>query len=1090
MFNYLDYKNRIPLSKFTIDIPKISPFSQRYEKFWFHTVKRKQIEGHWVEHNNEWKWLPGVLFQYINMWKIEMKKEGGASKGKVMGTPRLRDIEWIKGYVYTAARGFSGFKDDEQYTCHRILLDPDFEELINLNVNKSIKSTVYNNEGKLKQYKPALEYLYEYYDKNLGKPLFLNQALNVVDIECRNIGKAQPLYSSLITDSGFITMKDIKVGDKIFDNEGKLTTVLGKFPQGKKDIYELTFKDGRKVRCSDEHLWKVYHRQEWKVVDLNYILSQSWKIDRKNNYTEYYFRIPIADPIQYPNKDLLLDPYVLGIWLGDGASNSFSLYNVDDEVIDRFNKFAINNNYKVRRDSDIGYHLSRKNNKDSAPINLLRKYNLIKNKHIPEEYFTASIEQRLDLLRGLMDTDGTIDAKGYASYDGTNYRLVKDVERLCWTLGIATTFKEKKTSWIYKGVKKYSKSYRLFVDTPLDIFYLNRKLDRVCKERSNKREIQSTTVAITNIEYIGKEECACISVSNDSKLYLTDDYVVTHNTMITSNMSGHNFLTDGIMDYDAWWENYQKEEGDPTKEIFTTQTLIGANSASTVANFTKHLKKGLEHLPGKIQIGEELFPAPLSKKFRGSWVAGKDIEALYDDKVGNNWVVRGSGSGFLNRTFKDNEFAANGTRYGFGVLDEVGFLGNLIEVLGQLHECTTVDGEKYGTIWMTGTGGDMDGGATEAVKKVFYKPSGQDCMEFDDIFEGSGRKIGFFVPAWMALDEFRDEYGNVNKELALKKLQKERDIKIKGDKATYNMLLQMKPLVPSEAFLTQGGNIFNRPELQQHIKFLETTTDGYAKGRWGTLAQNSNRDIEFMEDFSNKLQPCPYPIEEKDNKDGCVVIWEEPIENPPYGYYIATLDPYAQDESKNSASLGSMGIFKRANIEGSWQDVLVAEYTARPETLNEFMGNCMKLMLLYNAHCLYESNVGELWKAYMQNRNLLHMLFKTPTVLKNNKADAIANTYGLKMTNAGGHGLKEELKQWTRDWLFQDIGDGKLNLHNIYSVPLLKELEAYNEHGNFDRVIMLMLFVAQKVQMHKVVVKAKQESKKSWIYNHRMNGVI
>ncbi len=117
----------------------------------------------------------------------------------------------------------------------------------------------------------------------------------------------------------------------------------------------------------------------------------------------------------------------------------------------------------------------------------------------------------------------------------------------------------------------------------------------------------------------------------------------------------------------------------------------------------------------------------------------------------------------------------------------------------------------------------------------------------------------------------------------------------------------------------------------------------------------------------------------------------------------------------------------------------------------------------------------------MQNKNKLHLLAKTPTVLKNNKADALANTYGQRMTNANGHGLKEELEIYTRDWLYEESGDGKLNLHHIYSVPLLKELKAYNDSGNFDRAISLMLFVAQKIQMHKIVTQQKQELiKSSW----------
>jgi hypothetical protein len=748
MFDYLNYKNKIPLDKCVIDIPRLNPLSNNYDKFWIHVVKRKQIEGHWVEHKGLYQWMPGAIFQYVNLWTIELKKREGSSKGKVLGRPRLRDLEWIKGFVHAACRGFSGFKDDDEYSSHLILLNPEIQTLLPYQP-KTVRDSLYNSKGELKKYKPPLELLYEYKTKNLGKPLFLNYAYNNVDIEARNLGKS----------------------------------------------------------------------------------------------------------------------------------------------------------------------------------------------------------------------------------------------------------------------------------------------------------------------------------------------------FISANFSAHNFLTDGIMDFDEWWENTIKPEGVVGKEIYTTQTLVGAIDSKYSSGLCSKIKIGLDNLPGKQEIAGELYPPPLSKKYRGSWASGKDIIAQYKKKIGGRWVVKGTGSGFLHRSFNDNPFAANGTRYGFGVLDEIGFHYNLITTLGQLAECTTADGgEKYGTIWMTGTGGDMDGGSTEAVKTVFYRPKDYDCFEFDDIFENTGKKIGFFVPAWMSYDRYRDELGNVNKELALKDILEEREQKIKGDKKSYNDLLQMKPLIPSEAFLVSGGNIFDRPELGEWIKHLETDRDGYIKGRVGVVTQNPDRSVEFKDDFSGRIQACDYPIKEDEDKTGGVVIWEEPIKDPPYGYYVATLDPYAQDEAPNSVSLGSMGIWKRQMVGGSPVDMLVAEYTARPETMDEFFDNCKKLMLLYGAWCLYENNYNH-FKTYMQNRNLLHMLFKTPTALKNNKIDAIANTYGLRMTNALGKGLKNELELYTRDWLFADAGDGKLNLHYIYSIPLLKELKSYNDAGNYDRAIMLFLFVAQRIQMAKIIAAKKDNVKKKWWNEHKFNGI-
>ena len=156
MFDYLDYKNKIPLEKCLIEIPRINPLSINYEKFWIHEMKQKQIEGHWVEHENEWKWIPGVIVQYCNLFKIERKSTTGGAKGKVIDKPDLRDIEWIKGYVYSVARGFSGFANDDQYTCHRILKDPNYEELIHF-LPKNVWRSLYNKAGKIKEYIEGLD---------------------------------------------------------------------------------------------------------------------------------------------------------------------------------------------------------------------------------------------------------------------------------------------------------------------------------------------------------------------------------------------------------------------------------------------------------------------------------------------------------------------------------------------------------------------------------------------------------------------------------------------------------------------------------------------------------------------------------------------------------------------------------------------------------------------------------------------------------------------------------------------------------------------------------------------------------------------
>lgn len=737
MFNYLDYKNKIPLEKCLIDIPKINPLSVNYEKFWINTVKRKVIEGHWVEHSKEYKWIPGPVFYYCNLGRIERKSKSAGSKGKVIGRPDLRDIEWIKGYIHAVARGFSGFENDDEYSCHRILLSPERDELLNYLPTK-VKNTLYKSNGELKEYIEPLPYLYRYFDRNLGKPYYYNTAKNVLEIGARNYGKS---------------------------------------------------------------LWSA---------------------------------------------------------------------------------------------------------------------------------------------------------------------------------------------------------------------------------------------------------CICI----------------------------HNFITDGAVDYDEWYDNYKKSKDDPDKITYTTQTLLGAIDAKYVNNLTHHIKVGLENMPGAMQVADKLYPPPLSKTYMGSWMVGKNITARYQSKVGGKWEWRGTGSSFAMRSFNDNPYAANGLRYGLGLIDEVGFMGNLLDTLGQLHECTTVDGEKYGTLWCCGTGGDMASGATEAAMRVFYDGAAFDCITFDDVFENKGQ-IGLFIPAWMTLSEYRDELGNINKELAMKKLLKEREVasNAKTKDALYS-LLQMKPLVPSEAFLVLEGNIFPIGELKEHMAELESNDRLKDLGNTGYMARDTEGKAYFKVDHS--AIPADYPT--KDGSDGCVVIWEEPIDNPSYGTYILGLDSYDQDKAENSVSFGSCIVYKRFVSSNQTYNIPVAEYTARPDFANDFYEQCRRLAEYYNGKILYENQNPGI-KKYFETKYCTHLLHTQPNIIRSISPNSnVQRGYGIHMTKP----IKAELEIMVRDWLKEETEPGIMQLTKILSIPLLKELIAYDGERNTDRFIAFALCILQDVEMFRIKAEEKKEIKRDNFFDRRL----
>src|SRR5690606_10567980 len=264
----------------------------------------------------------------------------------------------------------------------------------------------------------------------------------------------------------------------------------------------------------------------------------------------------------------------------------------------------------------------------------------------------------------------------------------------------------------------------------------------------------------------------------------------------------HNFLFDGATDYDELLALLK--EGEKS----ASETLIGAIDTKYSKNLIQKVKLSLEHMKGGIKFNGIYYPPPFLKAYTGSWESGKTIIAEYDEKVGGEWVTKGSRSKIHHRSFGDNPFAANGTRPGLTLLEEIGFFNNLTQSLGQIKECTNNGAYKFGTVWMFGTGGDMSGGATEEAKKVFYDPEAYDCLSFNDEWENKG-KIGYFVPATKGLNQFKDEEGNTNVEAALDYLMKQREKAASAsDRKPLDDELQQRPLIPSEAFLVLTGNVF------------------------------------------------------------------------------------------------------------------------------------------------------------------------------------------------------------------------------------------------------------------------------------------
>ncbi len=528
-------------------------------------------------------------------------------------------------------------------------------------------------------------------------------------------------------------------------------------------------------------------------------------------------------------------------------------------------------------------------------------------------------------------------------------------------------------------------------------------------------------------------------------------------TFSTSGLIYHNFITDGIKNINEALdaiEEYNNPFANKSISIFGAIDTKYSNKVLNAFNI------GVKYLKGGYKLGDEFFPPPFSRRTSGTLKAGgAGLFNEWKEKEGNNDVIKGTGSSIHHVTFFNNPHAANGFRNSLCILDEIGFFDGLLETWGQLKECTSTDKLKMGVIWALGTGGDMKGGSTEAAKEVFYHPEDYDCISFADEWENKG-SCGLFIPRTMVMgSEFKDEFGNSLYEKASKSWEEEFSKQKKAtDQSVVDGYLQNNPIKPSHAFLVLEGNRYPTAQIQEQLDSLDILPKAeFSKlAIVGTLESDHLDNITFKPDLDNRLRDCGYPIL-KDNKKGCVTIYEMPdIKAEPFTY-VAGLDPIGTEGPASeiqSNSIASCVIVRR----GLFGRKIVAEYAGRETELNDTNEIMRKLLVFYNAHCLYENNYNN-FKLYLQGKLQLHYLAKTPNVLK--ASVGRSDSYGLHATKEGN----KEMVKHLSDWLLSKAPNGETVIKGINSKSILKELISAGDEVNTDRETALKLAIVLGLQL-------------------------
>lgn len=435
-------------------------------------------------------------------------------------------------------------------------------------------------------------------------------------------------------------------------------------------------------------------------------------------------------------------------------------------------------------------------------------------------------------------------------------------------------------------------------------------------------------------------------------------------------------------------------------------------------------------------------------------------------------------------TLKNDPERVRGTRAKLVLWEEGGKFPSLLDAWRiEQPSVETDDGKAFGLMIAFGTGG-TEGASFEGLKELFYKPKSYNVLSFPNIWD-EGREnteCAFFVPAYSNLESFDDDGnqvymdrdGNSYKEKAIENLIDQRN-KVKDGGASQQSIdrfISERPIRPAEAVLELGKNIFPRKLLMDQLTRIRTNKKLQSMKHIVDLEWDGNGQVKATEKPSGDI--TNYPLKKGDKPNGSVVIWEYPVKDPPLGLYIGGCDPYDHDDSFTN-SLGSTFIFKRVRAGEAWTDVIVAEYSGRPDTAEEYYENVRKLLTFYNARLLFENERKGIYP-YFTNKHCDYLLADQPDkiiseVFKDSKVQRRKGCHMTKQIRAYGEGLILE-------WLLDEFEEGHPNVERVYSEPLIEELIENDGVRNVDRVIALCMVMIYREELYQLKVSSAKEQNK------------
>lgn len=541
----------------------------------------------------------------------------------------------------------------------------------------------------------------------------------------------------------------------------------------------------------------------------------------------------------------------------------------------------------------------------------------------------------------------------------------------------------------------------------------------------------------------------------------------------------------------------------------TIEVCVGSGGSEKSSEFCTKIEEGLKAFGTDNNLGvwgradrgdEDYTPNPFYRDWEGGLGVGNKKNPYryeYAAKINSRWIKGlGTKTKLIHVNYSDKkqggEAAAAGGRYILHIYEEIGLMSNAIDAwFSNVGTITDSYGRQFGVQVGIGTSGNID--LVQQSKKIFNNPQDYNCLEYDDVWENSG-KIGFFLPAYMTNSAYKDANGNTDIEGALEFYVKRRieAAKSSNPEALRNERMNF-PLIPSDMWISSKGHHFPVMELLEREKELVKKSLYKDLGTPYHLLWDSTREngVRLQHDDDNELEPFyEFPFSSSMSKlDGAVVIYQHPEKVDgiiPKDMYFFVLDPYVADDVDEGGSLGSFHGFINPKYGAKYNGgSMICSYVGKhPRGKDGFYENIEKIIAYYGNcdRCLwYESNRGESVRGYFLMKNKLNLLALEPQKEKGSSTfEKRVVKYGIQV-----NGLDDKLQMITdasEYWLQEITYNGK-QMRFVESCPdifLIRQSINFElkKHKNFDAVSSFILApLVMKELRHQTNIEIERKNK-------------